>query len=392
MKDERGQAIVLVVFAIIGLAAVIGLALDGGRLYQTRREMQNAADAMAMAGTRVLASDGCEPDFNPKDPGTLEVGVCQAIVDYGAEYGIVHDGVTGRIEAWYVNKDATRLRGACVGLGVPNGTTGVEVTAQVTETTTFMRVVGQETIAPVGDATAMFGPVVQSGGGILPIGFPVQRVDSIVDSHKPQFTLFEGSGGICRRDGVDCPSDPPSNSQRGWLNFNYIYNLSYLGQGLPLERTIAKNFSNSDLKVWAETGSPHPLFAGTRGELPPYYPDGDYIAGDPGTRDVTRRTVCSAHMGQTVYLPLFDYVYVRSDMQSTFAGQEPSLGWVNSNYYHIVGFLAASIDSCGGGGSNGTINGTFKYAVVGEGQIKPGEGIGSDTACTPTLKGVTLWK
>nr|MBP8864515.1 Tad domain-containing protein [Anaerolineae bacterium] len=173
MKDERGQAIVLVVFAIIGLAAVIGLALDGGRLYQTRREVQNAADAMAMAGTRVLASDGCTPGIN------LEAEVCQAIVDYGAEYGVVHDGVTGRIEAWYVNKDATRLGGACVGLGVPNGTTGVEVTAQVTETTTFMRVVGQETIAPVGDATAMFGPVVQSGGGILPIGFPVQRVDSI---------------------------------------------------------------------------------------------------------------------------------------------------------------------------------------------------------------------
>ena len=386
MKDERGQAIVLVVFAIIGLAAVIGLALDGGRLYQTRREVQNAADAMAMAGTRVLASDGCTAGSN------LETLVCEAIVEYGTQNGVTHDGVTGHIEAWYVNKDATRLSNACVGLGVPNGTTGVEVTAQITETTTFMRVVGQENIAPAGNATAMFGPVVQSGGGILPIGFPVQRVDSIIGSGNMEFTLFEGNGSVCRRDGVDCPSDPPSNSQRGWLNFNYIYNTAFLGQGLPLERTIAKNFSNDDLKGWAETGSPHPLFAGTRGGLPPYYPDGDYIAGDPGTRDVTRRTVCSAHMGQTVYLPLFDYVYVRSDMQSTFAGQEPSLGWVNSNYYHIVGFLAASIDSCGGGGSNGTINGTFKYAVVGEGQIKPGEGIGSDTACTPTLKGVTLWK
>jgi len=386
MKDERGQAIVLVVFAIIGLAAVIGLALDGGRLYQTRREMQNAADAMAMAGTRVLASDGCNPSVN------LEAEVCQAIVDYGAEYDVVHDGVTGRIEAWYVNKDAARLNNACVGLGVPNGTTGVEVTAQITETTTFMRVVGQETIAPVGDATAMFGPVVQSGGGILPIGFPVQRVDSIIDSGNMEFTLFEGDGSICRRDGVDCPSDPPSNSQRGWLNFNYIYNIAYVGRGLPLERTIAKNFSNSDLKGWAETGCPHPLFAGTRGGLPPYYSDGDYIAGDPGTRDVTRRIVCDTHMDQIVYLPLFDYVYVRSDMQSTFSGHEPSLGWVNSNYYHIVGFMAASIDSCAGGGSNGTINGTFQYAVVGEGQINPGEGIGSGAACTPTLKGVTLWK
>jgi len=386
MKDERGQAVVLVVFAIIGLAAVIGLALDGGRLYQMRREVQNAADAMAMAGTRVLASDGCTAGSN------LETLVCEAIVEYGTQNGVTHDGVTGHIEAWYVNKDATRLSNACVGLGVPNGTTGVEVTAQITETTTFMRVVGQENIAPAGNATAMFGPVVQSGGGILPIGFPVQRVDSIIGSGNMEFTLFEGNGSVCRRDGVDCPSDPPSNSQRGRLNFNYIYNTAFLGQGLPLERTIAKNFSNDDLKGWAETGSPHPLFAGTRGGLPPYYPDGDYIAGDPGTRDVTRRIVCDTHMDQIVYLPLFDYVYVRSDMQSTFSGQEPSLGWVNSNYYHIVGFLAASIDSCAGGGSNGTINGTFQYAVVGEGQINPGEGIGSGAACTPTLKGVTLWK
>ncbi|MBN1919650.1 MAG: Tad domain-containing protein [Anaerolineae bacterium] len=386
MKNERGQAMVLVVFAIIGLAAVIGLALDGGKLYQTRREVQNAADAMAMAGTRVLAAEGCTAG------GDLENLVCQAIVDYGTENGVTHDLTTGRIEAWYVNKDATRLSNACVGTGVPNGTTGVEVTAQLTQTTTFMRIVGQDNMSPVGNATAMFGPVVQSGGGILPIGFPVQRVDEIIGSGNMEFTMFDGSGSVCRRDGVDCPSDPPANSQRGWLNFNYIYNTDFLGQGAPLERTVNKSFSNDDLKEWAVNGSPYPIFAGTRGGLPPYYSDGDYIAGDPGTRDVTRRDICEAYMNQTVYLPLFDYVYVRSDMQSTFSGQEPSIGWTNSHYYHIVGFMAATLDGCDGGGSNGTIGGTFTYAVVGEGQINPGDGIGSGTTCLPTLKGVTLWE
>lgn len=389
MKNERGQAMVLVVFAIIGLAAVIGLALDGGRLYQTRRQVQNAADAMALAGTRVLASEGCTAGAG------LEARVCAEIVSFGQQNEVEHNLTTGRIQAWYINKDATRIREACVGSGVPNGTTGVEVTAQITHTTTFMRVVGQDNIDPTGNAAAMFGPVVQAGGGILPIGFPVQQVDAIIGSGNPQFTMFDGNGAICRRDGVNCPSDPPQNSQRGWLNFNFIYNTQYLGQGLPLERTINKNFSNNDLKGWAVTGCPHPLFAGTRGGLPPYYSNGDYISGDPGTRDVTRRTICTTYMNRTVYLPVFDYVYVRADMQRTFPGsQEPSLGWVNSHYYHIVGFLAATLDSCAGGGSNGVINGTFKYATVGEGQIAPdiNTGIGGSAACSPMLKGVVLWK
>ncbi len=387
MKNERGQAIVLVAFAIIALAAVIGLALDGGRMYQMRRQVQNAADAMALAGARVLASQGCTAG------SALETNVCQQIVAFGQENGVTHNNITGRIQAWYVNRDGTRIGDACVGLGVPTGTTGVEVTAQITETTTFMRVVGQDNIAPAGNAMAMFGPVVQAGGGFLPIGFPVQRVDSIIGSGNMQFTMFEGSGSVCRRDGVDCPSNPPDNAQRGWLNFDYIYNAAHVGRGLPLERTVNKNFSNADLKRWAVEGCPHPLFAGTRGGLPPYYADGDYIAGDPGTRDVTRRDICETHMNRTVYLPVFDYVYVRADMQRTFPGnQEPGIGWVNSYYYHIVGFLAATLDSCSGGGSNGAIHGTFQYATIGQGQIEPGEGIGSGTACTPYLLGVTLWK
>jgi hypothetical protein len=37
MKRERGQALVIVAFALIALAAVTGLAIDGGRTYTARR-------------------------------------------------------------------------------------------------------------------------------------------------------------------------------------------------------------------------------------------------------------------------------------------------------------------------------------------------------------------
>ena len=49
-KTERGQAIILIVFSIIGLFGMTALAIDGGRAYLERRKTQNTADAAALAG------------------------------------------------------------------------------------------------------------------------------------------------------------------------------------------------------------------------------------------------------------------------------------------------------------------------------------------------------
>mgnify|MGYP001351484900 CR=1 FL=1 len=51
LRSERGQAIVLIVFAIVGLIGITALAVDGGLYYATRRQVQNAADA-ALASIR----------------------------------------------------------------------------------------------------------------------------------------------------------------------------------------------------------------------------------------------------------------------------------------------------------------------------------------------------
>ena len=58
-RGERGQALVVMVFAIIALLVVIGLALDGGTVFLERRRMQNSSDAAALAGTRLLAKAIC---------------------------------------------------------------------------------------------------------------------------------------------------------------------------------------------------------------------------------------------------------------------------------------------------------------------------------------------
>lgn len=55
--DERGQALVLVAVLLLGLVAVVGLATDGGLVFAQRRELQNLADAAALAGAMQLDED-----------------------------------------------------------------------------------------------------------------------------------------------------------------------------------------------------------------------------------------------------------------------------------------------------------------------------------------------
>jgi hypothetical protein len=47
--SEKGQALILIVFAILGLIGLTALAVDGGSAYSNRREAQNTADATALA-------------------------------------------------------------------------------------------------------------------------------------------------------------------------------------------------------------------------------------------------------------------------------------------------------------------------------------------------------
>src|SRR5258706_855071 len=47
---ERRQALILIVFSIIGLIGMSALAIDGGNAYLERRKTQNAADSAELAG------------------------------------------------------------------------------------------------------------------------------------------------------------------------------------------------------------------------------------------------------------------------------------------------------------------------------------------------------
>ncbi|HEX2768652.1 MAG TPA: pilus assembly protein TadG-related protein, partial [Geobacteraceae bacterium] len=63
--NNKGFAIVYIVLAIFVLVGCLGLAIDLGHMYVVRGELQNAADATALAGAWALYRDHRNPDAAP---------------------------------------------------------------------------------------------------------------------------------------------------------------------------------------------------------------------------------------------------------------------------------------------------------------------------------------
>ena len=49
LNSQRGQALILIAFAAIGLFAFAALAIDGSRAYSDKRHAQNTADTSVLA-------------------------------------------------------------------------------------------------------------------------------------------------------------------------------------------------------------------------------------------------------------------------------------------------------------------------------------------------------
>jgi Flp pilus assembly protein TadG len=61
---ERGQALILIALAAIGLFGVTGLAIDGSARFSDRRHAQNAADAASLAGALAYGNLTADPVYD----------------------------------------------------------------------------------------------------------------------------------------------------------------------------------------------------------------------------------------------------------------------------------------------------------------------------------------
>jgi len=102
--NEKGQALILIALAAIGLFAFSALAIDGSRVYSDKRHAQNAADTAALTGALAYARppeddeiEDCELDEDEED---YEIKcMAQAIATVNGYDGGAKSDVTITIEA-----------------------------------------------------------------------------------------------------------------------------------------------------------------------------------------------------------------------------------------------------------------------------------------------------
>ncbi|NLF03176.1 MAG: hypothetical protein GX601_19605, partial [Anaerolineales bacterium] len=165
---ERGQAIVIAVFVIVGL-----LAIDGGSIILERRRMQNAADAAALAATRILAIEMCSTNDVETADGLIRDEMLLQAGNNGVENLAA---VQGQYVRYTADSVAPYDPPVLVGAGViPNGAVGIQVTTAISRETHLLGLVGQQNAGAGASATAITGPPLQ-GSGIRPFGLPYEAV------------------------------------------------------------------------------------------------------------------------------------------------------------------------------------------------------------------------
>ncbi len=144
-RDQRGAAIMLVAVSMVATLTVTGLVVDGGRAFAQRRQMQNAADAAAMAGARALdrlAVGG--------ESAIWTAAVASAVAN-GASATLVQCNLTDEVLVVTSPCPTTNTNQAVI---LKAQATAVRVTVASESPTSFMKAVGRQTFTARASAAA----------------------------------------------------------------------------------------------------------------------------------------------------------------------------------------------------------------------------------------------
>jgi len=241
-QSQAGQTAVLFALMIIGLVVFIGLAVDGGSVFNGRRVAQNAADSAALTGVHyIIGSDA------PTETRLRQVvnGVIEAN-DIPDTDGFPGNEINDNVALYYTDARGSRLiTQPCYEVpcgSIPTTARGLEVVIDHRVPTYFLGVIDRDSLAVKADAVAIvtggtggasvgdnvlvaFGNCSQ---GDIPLDSSAYNVDFIGGVHSAtwfenrgdsnhyhgQVTYGEGYGWI---DTADVPGeyypDPPGEPQ-----------------------------------------------------------------------------------------------------------------------------------------------------------------------------------
>jgi Flp pilus assembly protein TadG len=154
-RGRRGQAIVILALAMVGICGMLALAVDAGRLYFQRRLMQDAVDAGALAGAQDLVGTVANPT------GSASNALYHAMQDSFAVFNQTPTNAQG--SAFYISPPSNTVTdtqgGYTVTAVAPTGYNNkqVQVTVSYNAVATFVQVLGFSQVAIVATATAEAG-------------------------------------------------------------------------------------------------------------------------------------------------------------------------------------------------------------------------------------------
>ena len=203
---ERGQALILIALAVIGLAGMVGLVVDGGNAFLDRRNAQNAADSAVLASA--LARIKGEANWSG------------AALESAAQNGYNNDGVRNTVELHTPPKDGPYA----------GDINYVQVVIISHVPTYFARLIGRQELVNVVEATARTKlPEVKElmrGRAVISLA-----PDSDCNNNKAfwvhgEATLDISGGGVFVNSGSDCALFQNGN---GSIRINGAYQIDVHG-------------------------------------------------------------------------------------------------------------------------------------------------------------------
>jgi len=194
---ERGQALIIIAFAIIGLVAVTALTIDGGNAYSDRRHAQNAAD------TAVLAAAVSKV----RNPEPADVGIWKEAGRQRAEDNLYVDSdYTNGTSSEKVNVEVYSCAEAASSCPTPYEGDAEYIQVIITSVvdTYFAPIVGVPTITNKVDAVARASEPENDDwyGGAAMVSLKRDCKSGGKAGNKYPFTLGGNAGGVVKLSGV----------------------------------------------------------------------------------------------------------------------------------------------------------------------------------------------
>lgn len=206
-NSEKGQALVLIALAAVGLFAFTALAVDGGRVFSDRRHAQNAADTAVLAAA--LAKIRSDP---PTDLNAARTAAIAAAEDRAESNGYVTDS-DSTVEVHICNDPGVVCDGMPAGA---DASEYIQVKITSTVTTTFARIIGRSSVTHTLEAIAWAKP-----GGPSPLfeGMALAAMSpddpDAMKGHGNVFLDIVGSGVFVNSSAGPCPSGAMGVSGNG---------------------------------------------------------------------------------------------------------------------------------------------------------------------------------